>query len=58
MNMVEEIPWCIVFQSPHSPNYCAVAQLFSTHHQTKPREAEKEKSHDDVACNMVNLCDS
>lgn len=51
------MPWCIVCQSPHSLNFCAVAQFFSTPQQTQPEEGEKEKSHDDVACYMINSCD-
>ena len=25
INMMDDVPWCIVCQSPHSPNYCAIA---------------------------------
>ena len=50
--------WCIIFQSLHSPDYCVVVQLFFTHQQTNPEEDEEEKSHDDVACNVINLCDN
>ena len=29
VNMNDDVPWCIVCQSPHSLDYCVVAQSFS-----------------------------
>ena len=28
VNMNDDIPWCHICQSPHSPNFCTVAQSF------------------------------
>jgi hypothetical protein len=56
VNMKNDVPWCIVCQSRHSPYYCAIAQSFSANQHVQ-NEGEKEKSHEDVGCNMINLCD-
>ena len=57
MNMNDDVPWCIVCQSPCSTSYCVVDQSFfldcSTHN-----DEEDEKSHDDVSCNMVGMFDN
>ena len=55
---MEDMPWCIIFQSPHSLNYCVIAQSFSANQQIKPKEGEEDKSHEDITCNMINLCDN
>ena len=28
VHMSDDVPWCLVCQSPHSPNFCVVAQSF------------------------------
>ena len=56
INMNDDVPWCIVCQSPHSTDYCVVAQYFVLYHSTHNDE-EDEKSHDDVSCNMVSMFD-
>lgn len=57
INMNDNVPWCIICQSPHSPNYYAIAQSFVLDQVVKDGEDEKEKGHDDVSCNMVSMCD-
>ncbi len=54
--MNDNVPWCIICQSPHSVEYCAVAQSFAFDHSLQIEEEEEEKSHDDVSCNMVSMC--
>lgn len=58
MNMTDDVPLCIVSQSPHSPYYCAVSQSFSANQHAQNEKGEEEKSHKDVKCNMINLCDN
>ena len=54
--MNDDVPWCIVCQSPHFADYCVVTQSFVSDHSTH-NEEEDEKSHDDVSCNMVSMFD-
>ena len=54
--MNDDVPWCILCQSPHSSEYCVVAQSFVSDHSAQNEEEEAEKSHDDIRCNMVNMC--
>ena len=54
--MNDDVPWCIIFQSPHSSEYCDVAQSFVPDHNAQSEEEEAEKNHDDISCNMVNIC--
>ena len=56
INMNDDVPWCIVCQSPHSLEYCVVSQSFASNHSVENDEEEEEKSHDDVSCNMVGMC--
>ena len=54
--MNDDVLWCIICQSPHSSKYCVIAQSFSSDHSARNDEEEEEKSHDDVSCNMVSMC--
>ena len=56
MDMNDDVPWCIVCQSPHYIEYYFVAQSFVLDHSTH-NEEEDEKSHDGVSCNMVSMFD-
>ena len=39
INMAEDIPWCIICQSPHSPDYCTIAkQKISNHSMRKVKK--------------------
>ena len=52
-----DVPWCIICQSPHSSDYCAVAQSVSSDQSKKYEEEEEKRIHDDVSCNMVSISD-
>ncbi len=54
--MNDDFPWCIICQSPHSLDYCVVAQSFASG-QNAQNKKEEEKRHNDVSYNMVNMCD-
>ena len=53
--MNDDVPWCIICQSSHSSEYCAVPQSFFLGQDAQNEEEEEEKSHDDVSCNMVSM---
>ena len=52
VNVVEEVPWCVDCQSPHSPNYYVVAQLIGASYDANKEDAD-EKNPNSMACNMV-----
>ena len=56
--MNDDIPWCHVFQSPHSPNFCVVAQSFCDGQQLQNNDDFDNKDQEDITCNMIHLCDS
>ena len=56
INMNDDVHWCIICQSPHFLDYCAVAQSFVADQNAQNEEEEEEKGHDDVSCNMVSMC--
>ena len=56
VNMNDDVPWCIICQSPHSLEYCAISLSFVSDHSVQNEEEEAEKSHDDISCNMVSMC--
>ena len=41
--MIDYVPWCVVCQSPHSPNYFVLAQSFSANQNVKNEEEEEKK---------------
>ena len=53
INIVEEVPWCIACQSPHSLDYSDVAQSISKSQAIEEEEVASEESHDNMVCNMV-----
>ena len=55
--MNDDVPWCIICQSPYSLDYCMVAQSFVADQNAQHEEKEEEKGHNDVSCNMVSMCD-
>ena len=57
INMNDDVPWCIICQSPHSSDHCVFAQSFSLDHSTQNEEEEEENNHGDVSCNMVSILD-
>ena len=57
INMSDYVPFCIICQSPHSLDYCTIAQSFATNQNVQNEEGEEENDHDDVSYNVVNLCD-
>ena len=56
--MNDDVPWCIICQSPHSSKYCVVSQLFVLGYSAQNEEEEVEKGHDDISCNMVDTYNS
>lgn len=51
VNMIEDVPWCIICQSPHDPYYCVVAQSVSIDGE---QENNDEESYDDQGCAMTS----
>ena len=49
--------WCIVCQSPHSSDYCVVAQSFTRNQGVQLEEENEDKNHDGISCNMVSMYD-
>ena len=43
INMIDDRPWCIVFQSPHSSEYCAIAQSFFTGYSAQKKKRGSRK---------------
>lgn len=57
--MVTEPPWCYACQSPHSPDFCAVAQSVVAHQYVQEDGREEElNQEDDVVSNIIHLCDT
>ena len=55
--MTDEVSWCNICQSPHSPNFCAVAQYFSIDQHTQNEDGNEGQDHKYIGFNVVNLCD-
>lgn len=53
--MVDDTPWCFACQSPHSPEYCVVAQFISAKDATHEEEEETFEG-DNVDCLMISSC--
>lgn len=57
--MVAEPTWCYACHSPHSPDFCVVAQSFAAHQYVQNEEKGEELNQgDDVDSNMIHLCDT
>ena len=35
INLNDDVPWCIICQSPHSLEYCAIYQSFASNHSAQ-----------------------
>ena len=57
VNMNDDVPSCIICQSPHSSEYFKFSQSFRLGQNVQTEEEEEEKCHDDVSCNMVSMYD-
>ena len=53
VNVAEEVPWCVSFQSPHSSKYCAVAQFIASSQEVEKVEDPKEGKTDRNTYNMI-----
>ena len=53
MNVAEEVPWCVVYQSTHSSEYCAVAQYIESSQGVEKEKNLKHENIDSTDCNMI-----
>ena len=53
INVAKEVLWCVACQSPHSPEYCAVAQFIASSQEVEKREDPKHENTDNTTCNMI-----
>lgn len=51
VNMNDDVPWCIVFQSPHDPYYYAIAQSVSA---DEDQGNNNDDIYDDQGCGMTS----
>ena len=52
INVAQEVPCCVAFQSPHSSKNCVLAQFISSQEVEKEEDLE-EGNTDNTICNMV-----
>ena len=55
MNVVEEVSWCVACQSPHSLEYCAVAQFIASSQEVEKEEDPKYENTNSTTCNMIGF---
>ena len=53
VNVVEDVPWCMACQSPHSPRHCVVAQFIDASQEVEKEENLEERNTNDTTCNMI-----
>ena len=54
INIAKVVPWCMDYQSPHSPSHYTMAQLILAPQQLEPQEIIGDETHNDVPCNLIS----